>query len=130
MHRRFQVLISTIASVKLTSSSSLVDGRCRMRDHYRQRRDLLHHELCVHLGGLLDMHVPEAGMHLVGWLPPDKDDQCAAALAVQVGVEITAISNYSLEPLPRGGLLFGYAGANEAGILRGVQKLAAALGRL
>ena len=46
--------------------------------HYSQRRDLLHRELRAHLGGLLEVHAPEAGMHLVGWLPPDKDDQRAA----------------------------------------------------
>jgi DNA-binding transcriptional MocR family regulator len=41
-----------------------------------------------------------------------------------------AISKYSLEPLPRGGLLFGYTGANEETILHGVKTLAAALEQL
>jgi GntR family transcriptional regulator / MocR family aminotransferase len=39
-------------------------------------------------------------------------------------------SAYSLEPLPRGGLLFGYAGTNEEAIPPGVKKLAAALEQL
>ena len=102
----------------------------QMRRHYRQRRDLLHQELRAHLGGLLDVHAPEVGMHLVGWLPPDKDDQRAAALAAGAGIAVTPISSYSLEPLPRGGLLFGYAGTDEAGIRAGVQRLAAALAPL
>jgi GntR family transcriptional regulator/MocR family aminotransferase len=101
-----------------------------MLQHYRRRRDLLHHELRERLGGLLEAHVPEVGMHLVGWLPPDTDDRRAAELAGQVGIEVVPISRYSLEPLPRGGLLFGYAGAGEANIRLGVKRLAAALKQL
>jgi GntR family transcriptional regulator/MocR family aminotransferase len=101
-----------------------------MREHYRQRRDLLHHELHTHLGGLLEVHAPEAGMHLIGWLPIEKDDRRAAALATKVGIEATPISKYSLEPLPRGGLLFGYASTKERDIRIGVKKLAAALEQL
>jgi GntR family transcriptional regulator/MocR family aminotransferase len=101
-----------------------------MLHHYRKRRDLLHRELRIHLGDLLEVHAPEAGMHLVGWLPPEKDDQRAANLAAQVGIQIMAISTYSLEPLPRGGLVFGYAGTDEDAIPHGVKRLAAALKQL
>jgi DNA-binding transcriptional MocR family regulator len=38
-----------------------------------------------------------------------------------------AISKYSLEPLSRGGLIFGYAGTNEEAITLGVKKLAEVL---
>lgn len=99
----------------------------QMLSLYRRRRDLLRRELRLRLGGLLDVHLPEAGMHLVGWLPPGKDDQRAAELAAGASIEVIAISRYSLEPLPRGGLVFGYASANEDAILHGVKALAAAL---
>lgn len=99
----------------------------QMLHHYRQRRDLLYATLRAHLGDLLDVHTPEAGMHLVGWLPPGKDDLRAARLAAAPGVEVTPLSQYALEPLPRGGLLFGYAGVDEQAILLGVQQLAEAL---
>jgi GntR family transcriptional regulator / MocR family aminotransferase len=102
----------------------------QMLHHYRKRRDLLHRELRTHLRGLLEVHAPEAGLNLVGWLPPGKDDQRAAKLAARVGIEVMAISTFSLEPLPRGGLLFGYAGTDEEAILHGVKKLAAALEQL
>ncbi|HEX9438636.1 MAG TPA: hypothetical protein VF909_03095 [Roseiflexaceae bacterium] len=94
------------------------------------RRDLLHRELCRHLGGLLDVHTPEAGMHLVGWLPPEKDERRAAELAAQHGIKVVPISRYSLEPLPRGGTLLGYASTNEQDIRLGVSKLAGALKQL
>ncbi len=101
-----------------------------MLHHYKQRRDLLHHELQNRLGDLLDVHAPEAGMHLVGWLPPDKDDQQATKLASEVGIEVMPISKYSLEPLLRGGLIFGYAGTDEQAITIGVKKLATVLQKL
>jgi GntR family transcriptional regulator / MocR family aminotransferase len=101
-----------------------------MLHHYSPRRDLLYRELRTHLGGLLEVHAPEAGMHLVGWLPPGKDDQRAAKLAAQVGIQVMAISTYSLEPLSRGGLVFGYAGTDEEAIPHGVKTLAAVLEQL
>jgi GntR family transcriptional regulator/MocR family aminotransferase len=102
----------------------------QMRQRFLRRRDLLHRELRTHLGGLLEVHTPEAGMHLVGWLPPGKDDRRAAHLAAQVGIAVMAISTYSLEPLARGGLVFGYTTTNEEDIPRGVQRLAAVLEHL
>jgi GntR family transcriptional regulator/MocR family aminotransferase len=99
----------------------------QMLHYYSRRRDLLHRELCAHLGGLLEVHAPEAGLNLVGWLPPGKDDQHASKLAAQMGIEVMAISTFSLEPLPRGGLLFGYARTDEETIPHKVKTLAAAL---
>jgi GntR family transcriptional regulator/MocR family aminotransferase len=102
----------------------------RMLQHYRRRRACLHHELVTHLGGILEVSLPEAGMELVGWLPPGKDDVRASQLAAEAGIKAIPISRQSLEALPRGGLLLGFAGTNEAGIRQGVKDLAAALKRL
>ncbi len=102
----------------------------QMLHHYRQRRELLQNAVHTHLGGLLEVRTPEVGMHLVGWLPPEKDDRRAADLAAEVGLEVTPISHYSLEPLSRGGLLFGYASTNKEDILIGVKRLATALEQL
>ena len=99
----------------------------RMLHQYQQRRDVLCYELRTYLGGLLDVQTPEAGMNLVGWLPAGVDDRRAAELAAQVNVGVSPISRYSLTPLPRGGLLFGYANISEANIRLGVQRLAKAL---
>lgn len=100
------------------------------RKLYLRRRDLLYHELRAHLDGLLEVQVPEVGMHLVGWLPPGKDDRLAAHLAAQAGIAVMAISPNSLEPLARGGLVFGIASTSEEAIPGGVQRLAAVLERL
>ncbi|HEY6539654.1 MAG TPA: aminotransferase class I/II-fold pyridoxal phosphate-dependent enzyme, partial [Ktedonobacteraceae bacterium] len=101
-----------------------------MRHHYQKLRDLLSRELQAHLGGLLEVHASEVGMHLVGWLPPGKDDRRAAQLAAQVGIQVLPVSASSLEPLPRGGLVFGYAGTDEEAIPQVVKRLRVALEHL
>lgn len=55
--------------------------------------------------GLLDVYAPEAGLRLVGRLPPGNDDRRATGWAATVIVEVAPLSRYSLSPLPRGGLL-------------------------
>lgn len=102
----------------------------RMRRLYRHRRDRLQAELHRHLGHVLEVQVPDTGMTLVGWLPPDTDDRRAAALANAAGIAARPISRFSLEPLPRGGLLLGFAGTDDEAMRHGVRRLAAALRNL
>lgn len=102
----------------------------RMRSHYLRRRNLLHAELQANLSHLLEVHAPESGMHLVAWLPPGKDDSKAAALAAGAGIDVTPISTYAQSPLPRGGLIFGYASTSEASIPSAVEALARSLKHL
>jgi GntR family transcriptional regulator/MocR family aminotransferase len=99
----------------------------RMVRHYHSRRDCLCHELKARLGDLLDISIPEAGMQLVGWLPPGIDDRRAGEGGGAAGVTVAAISRDSLGRSPRGGLLFGFAGIVEEAIRRGVKTLAEAL---
>lgn len=55
---------------------------------------------------------------------------CAASLAAQAGIQLLPISTFSLEPLARGGLVFGYAGTDEEAIPHEVKRLRAALEHL
>jgi GntR family transcriptional regulator / MocR family aminotransferase len=96
----------------------------RMVEVYQQRRDVLASALATKMGDRMEVFVPEAGMHLVGWLPADVDDTALAARAAKAGLEVSPISKYSLIPLKRAGLLFGYAGTDEAALREGVQRLA------
>ncbi|HEU0115691.1 MAG TPA: PLP-dependent aminotransferase family protein [Thermomicrobiales bacterium] len=123
-------LLEQLALADFMAEGHFVRHLQRMREHYRERRNLLRQELEARLGGLLDVRAPEAGMQMVGWLPPGIDDGRAAALAAEAGILVTPVSRFSLEPLPRGGLIFGYASTDEQGIRIGVEKLAAALDRL
>lgn len=98
-----------------------------MRQHYIRRRNLLRRELETHLAGVIEVAAPEVGMHLVGWLAPGKDDRRASMLAAQHGLNLTPISSFSLAPLARGGLIFGYASTPEQEIPGAVRTLSFAL---
>lgn len=95
----------------------------RMVEAYQERRDLLYHQLTARLADVLDVYLPEAGMHLVGWLRAGQDDRVIAHRAAEAGLDLSPISRYSLTPLARGGLLFGYASTSEKMIRDGVQRL-------
>jgi GntR family transcriptional regulator/MocR family aminotransferase len=96
----------------------------RMHTCYAERRAALIAAVASELGELLEVHAPEAGMHLVGWLPPHLDDATVAQQAATYGVEVLPVSVFSREPMRRGGLVLGYAAVNEQEIRNGVHRLA------
>jgi GntR family transcriptional regulator/MocR family aminotransferase len=80
------------------------------------------------LAGVLAVAPADAGMHVVGWLGPGRDDRAAARAAAAAGVEAPPLSTYRLRPSRRGGLLLGYAAYPPPALREGVERLAAALG--
>jgi GntR family transcriptional regulator/MocR family aminotransferase len=100
----------------------------RMRVLYAERQAALVEAARRELAGLLDVHPAEAGMHLVGWLPPGIEDVTAAQRAAAQGVDVQPLSQYRLEPRPGAGLLLGYAAVDTREIREAVQRLAQALG--
>jgi len=79
------------------------------------------------LAGLLEITPPEAGTHVVGWLPRQLDDQIAVRKAAEHGVEAKAFSTYCLEASGRGGLVLGYGAFTKNQIRAGMLRLATAL---
>lgn len=99
----------------------------RMRKLYATRQAALVEAARRELSGRLDVQPAEAGLHLVGWLPPGADDRATEQLAAAHGVEAPALSGYATLPLARPGLLLGYAAIPEPAIRAGVTALARAL---
>jgi GntR family transcriptional regulator/MocR family aminotransferase len=99
----------------------------RMRVLYEERQRVLVAAAERELSGLLHVPPAEAGMHLVGWLPKNVSDKAASESAARHRVRTTALSAYSLEPLPRGGLALGYTSLSVRQIKEGVRRLAQAL---
>ena len=99
----------------------------RMRLLYRERRNALVDALTRELGDMLDVTVPEAGMHLVAWLPSGMSAQAAAQRAAASGLHMLPISHFSLRSLQRDGLLLGFASASPQELRAGAQTLALAL---
>jgi GntR family transcriptional regulator / MocR family aminotransferase len=92
----------------------------RMRVLYAERRAAL-------LDGLrtlpLDIYSAEAGIHCLGWLPDGMDDLALVRKAAMQGLDLSALSKYSIEPMPRKGLLMSYGGYNVPEIQAWVRQL-------
>ncbi len=99
----------------------------RMRVLYQERRDALAAILSRELGDSLDVALPQAGMHLVAWLPEGMDGRAVAQRATAAGVHIRPVSHYSLSVLRRDGLVLGFANTPVEAMPSGIQTLALAL---
>jgi GntR family transcriptional regulator/MocR family aminotransferase len=97
----------------------------RMRTLYAERRSALL-EAARELP--LEIDSAEAGIHCIGWLPEAMNDLTLVDRAAGYDLNLTPISSFSIEPLPRTGLLLGYGGFNIQEIQQGVQRLGALLG--
>ena len=95
----------------------------RMRGLYQERRDILLEAVREHLGDRAELGDTAAGMLAVAWLRPGVDDQRVSDLALAEGVEVSPLSRYTIRPLPRGGLLMGYAGFPAPVLREAVRKL-------
>src|SRR5262245_54210247 len=99
----------------------------RMRKLYGSRQGLLLEVARAELSGLLEIQESEAGMHLIGWLPPEVSDMEAARAASVHNVLALPLSAFSLKPVTRGALMLGYTAFNEREIRAGVRRLKTAL---
>jgi GntR family transcriptional regulator/MocR family aminotransferase len=95
-----------------------------MRLLYLERRNALVDVLTRELGDLLDIVVPEAGLHLVAWLLSGKSAQGVSQQAQAYGLSIPPVSDFSMQPLQRDGLMLGFAGASPQQLRAGVHTLA------
>jgi len=123
----------------------------RMRALYAERQDVLLH-LLARAGAPLEVAPVDAGMHLVAYLPPGMHDAAVAARLLAAGVVATPLSALAVAPAratasatapgqpierdvvhdnphasPRGALLLGFAGFDEAAMARGVAELCRAV---
>jgi GntR family transcriptional regulator / MocR family aminotransferase len=99
----------------------------RMRKLYAQRQELLVSACARDLKGLLEVKPADAGMHLVGWLPPGVNDRDAARRAAVAGIAVEPLSAFRIQSRGRGALLLGYASVPEDRIADGVRRLRDAL---
>lgn len=96
----------------------------RMRNLYAERRAAL---LETARAIPLDIHPPEAGLHCVGWLPEGIDELALVRAAAAQGIDLVPVSNFSIKPLSRKGIILGYAEYTPEQIKDGMKHLAAVL---
>ena len=94
-----------------------------LRMLYLERRENLVNAMRKEIGNDLQVVGSDAGMHLVGLLPPAVDDMKVSEEAARNGISAMPLSICCLKPPVRGGLILGYAGSNPRQINEGVRKL-------
>jgi len=99
----------------------------RMRKLYGARQSILLEAAKAELSGLLETQESEAGMHLIGWLPPEVKDTNAARAAFKHKVLALPLSAFSMRPPTQGALMLGYTAFNEEEIRAGMRRLKTAL---
>jgi GntR family transcriptional regulator/MocR family aminotransferase len=99
----------------------------RMRKLYAERQQMMIEILTREADGRIEVHPADAGMNLVGWLPPGVDDRAVYEAAARRGVVAMPVSGYALRPQSRGGLVLGYTGVDRAQMEDGVRKLVEAV---
>lgn len=101
----------------------------RSRVLYANRQQALIEAITKLCPDLFETRPFPAGMHLLGWLPVGWDDVEAANRLYPLGFAAAPLSNYSLTPLERGGLLFGYAAHDETVIWESIKLISETLGK-
>jgi GntR family transcriptional regulator/MocR family aminotransferase len=99
----------------------------RRRLAYKAQRDALAAALARRLGHVLDVDLPDQGMHLIAYLKDGRCDLEAEARAAAKGVVARAISRLYRNAEPRSGLILGFTGFPANAMDAGVARLAAAL---
>ena len=102
----------------------------RMREIYAERLRVLLKVAGERLADELDIPVVEAGLQTSAWFRRKIDGTQAVAAAAQRGLVVLRLGGFSSRPLPRDGLLLGFAAIDPPEIRRGARELAAALATL
>ena len=100
----------------------------RMRQLYREQRDMLVSSLRRHLPGMVTVDAPDQGMHLVAYISNSASDLAYEEAARRSGVIVRALSRMYVAAPPRQGLMLGFSGYSKPLIPPAVARLASALG--
>ncbi|GHO70253.1 GntR family transcriptional regulator [Ktedonobacter sp. SOSP1-52] len=120
-------LLGQMALADFITEGHFVRYLRKMRGLYMERRDALVNALNQELGNILDVTIPEAGIHLVAWLPEGVSADSVVELATKQGLRILPVSRFSMRPLKRDGLVLGFANATPEALRADVHALARVL---
>jgi GntR family transcriptional regulator / MocR family aminotransferase len=98
-----------------------------MRNIYLSRRQALLDHAERLLPGLLSVRPNPAGLHVVGFLPPGRDDLEAEEAAARKGIDVTALSRFPMEAPRDPALILGFGAVAEDQMGAAVATLADAL---
>jgi len=96
----------------------------QMRTLYADRQAALTEALHEELSSFIEVESNDTGLHLIGRLPKNIDDQAVSNRLAEHNIIALPLSFYAEHPLERGGLLLGYAGLPSDQIVEKVRTMA------
>jgi GntR family transcriptional regulator / MocR family aminotransferase len=99
----------------------------RMRQLYGERMTALREASIATLAGALDVVTPASGMRTLAWIQTGQRDADVAARARSRGLELAALSEFTMRYSHPAALVLGFAGCPATELRRGVEVLAGAL---
>jgi GntR family transcriptional regulator / MocR family aminotransferase len=96
----------------------------RMRALYLERLEAVLDAFNRELKGAVDVHRPEAGMHIIGWLQKGVSGPEVSRRAAAAEVDASPISSFYVHRPPRDGLMLGYTGYSQAALREATRRLA------
>jgi GntR family transcriptional regulator/MocR family aminotransferase len=99
----------------------------RMRAVYADRRDALIEGLRRKLAGAVLPEPSETGLHLIGWLRPEADENAVAERAGSFGIAVEPLGRFRVSAPLRPALLLGFGGIPPECIGPAIDRLAMAL---
>jgi GntR family transcriptional regulator/MocR family aminotransferase len=99
----------------------------RMRSQYKERAEALVDASRKLLAGRMTVRMPDAGLHVTGWLRPGESDVAVSGKLEAAGIAAPALSRSAMLPCPPG-LVLGYAGYSVQAIRSAVEGIAKAIG--
>lgn len=99
----------------------------RMRQTYAERLFVLRDAARKQLSGMLDVVEAAAGMRTIAWIKAPTPDTTLAQRARALGLELTALSEFTVRHSHPPALVLGFAGCSASELRRGVGVLAAVL---
>ncbi|MFV0383380.1 PLP-dependent aminotransferase family protein [Paracoccus sp. (in: a-proteobacteria)] len=100
----------------------------RMRDIYRERRDMLMTEAEDKLAEYVTVQPTETGFHTIGDLAPGLGATQVAAAAARAGIVTAPLCRFTIKPVTRQAITLGFSATPPQMIARGVADLARAIG--
>lgn len=101
----------------------------RMRQAYAERLFALREYARQQLSGVMDVTDAVAGMRTLAWIRAPATDTEIARRGRSLGLELTALSEFTLRHSHPAALILGFAGCNKQELQRGIGVLAAAFER-
>jgi GntR family transcriptional regulator / MocR family aminotransferase len=91
----------------------------KMRHVYAQRKSILAEVCARYAGDLLTLSPTETGIRTIAWLPATYSDVEVANRANASGLEVMALSSFSIRKNTAPGLILGFAGCDARELRRG-----------